>query len=154
MLGVTFQQLTSSPFDGQEMHAGRCLSNLDGLHDIRVLNALAVSRFTNKASDRRLVLTQFLAQDLHRDNAMLGMLGTKDGGGSALPDFPAQRISRQAPTDQVLFGHEANLTSLRALQQAARWQHMPEPTPEVPVRHVGRVSSRGIFLTKDQSVPI
>jgi hypothetical protein len=95
------------------MHTGRRFTDLDRLYDIRVLDTLSISRLAHEPSDGSLVLAKLLAQDLDCNDAMGRVLGAEDSGCAAFSHFAAQRISREGPTYKVLFGHVANLTSLR-----------------------------------------
>jgi len=76
-----------------------------------VLDTLSISGFPNETGNRRFVLTQLFAKDLHGDNAVRSMLSAEDSGCSALPNFATEGISRERSTYEVLFRHEANLTS-------------------------------------------
>jgi hypothetical protein len=87
------------------MQASASLADFDGLHDVRMANALAVASFTNEARDRSLILAKLFTQDFHGDNAVGGMFGAEDRRRTSLADLAAEGVSGDRLTDQVLFGH-------------------------------------------------
>ena len=121
------------------------LTDLDGAHDVRVLDALAVPRFADEPSDGRLVLAEFLAEHLHRHDTMSGMLGAKHRGCPAFAHFATQGVSGDRLSNQVFFGHGANLTSALGAGSKRRLGESHGATPAGSCLH---------FLTKVQGVPI
>ena len=91
------------------MHPRACFADLDRPHDVRVLNALAVTRFTKKPSDRGAVLAQLLAQHLHGNSSVGGVLGLEDRRRAAFADFVLQGVAGDDLADEVLARHAANL---------------------------------------------
>jgi hypothetical protein len=77
-----------------------------------VHDAFAVSGFTKKPCDGGSVLAQFVAQHLHGNRAVVGVLRAEDGGRSALSDFALERISGDVLSDEAFFWHAANLTAV------------------------------------------
>jgi len=66
------------------VHAWTSLADLDRTHDVRMGDAGAELRFTQKPRDGGLVLPEPLAKHLDGDNAMLRVLGAVDCGGAPL----------------------------------------------------------------------
>jgi len=74
-----------------------------------MLDALAIARFSKKASDGSAILPQLLPQHFHRNGTVIRVLSTKHGGCSALSDFALKGVSGDRLTDKVFSWHAANL---------------------------------------------
>lgn len=118
LLGIPLKELACGPLDGEKVHSGSGFADLDGLHHVRMLDSLPIPSLPHKPGNGRLVLTKLLAQDLDGDYTMNRVLGTEDSGRSTLSNLATQRIASQRSTNQILFRHAANLTSLRTPVQA------------------------------------
>jgi hypothetical protein len=74
-----------------------------------MLHPLAVARLAKKTCDGGSILSQFFAEDLYGDDAMVVVMRAEDGGGSAFTHFALQRISGNRLSDEILTWHAANL---------------------------------------------
>src|SRR5436190_1980165 len=106
---VLLEELASGPLDGEEVHARRRLTDLDRADDVGMNDALAVACFAQEARDRRAIVAQLLAEDLHGHVAVAGMRCAKHGGCATFTHVALEHISRERTPYQSLPWHRANL---------------------------------------------
>ena len=86
-----------------------------------MLHAFAISSFANETRDGRAILAELLAQHLHRNGAVSGVLGLENRRSAAFADFALQGVAGDDLADEVLARHAANLmVALRAWQATRR----------------------------------
>src|SRR6478672_9040897 len=111
LLGIALEELAGCPFNCQKMHTRGCFTHLERLHDVGMFDPLAVARLSNKARNSCLVLAKLLAEDFHGYDTVCGVVSAEDGRGSTLPYFSAKGVSGEGSPNEILFRHDANLTS-------------------------------------------
>ena len=118
LLHIALEKLTLCPLDGEEVQSGSSFADLDRAHDVGVLDALAVFRLSDEPRDRRLILAKFFSQHLHRHDTMSGMLGAEHSRRPTFAHLVTQGVSGDRLSDQVFFGHGANVTPRWGWEQA------------------------------------
>ena len=87
LLGVLLKELSSRPFDGQEVKPGIRLANFYGTYHVRVLYSCAVLRFADKTSHCGAIMSQFFAKNLEGNGSMARMLSPVNLGSTALANL-------------------------------------------------------------------
>lgn len=148
LLGVTLEEVAAGPFNREKMQAGARFADLDGSHDVRVHDLLAVLRLAKKTRDGGTVLAKFVAQHLHGNEAVFGVLRPVDGRRAAFAYDVADRVAGQGRADEGVACHAAKLT----VAHGGGKRNRASTTPKEQV--TARAGHQGIFqgdrMTEDR----
>jgi hypothetical protein len=108
-LGVSFEQLSGRPFDGEKWDSAFSFACFDCANDVTVLYTGAELRFANETRDGSGILTQPFAQHLECYSPVLRVMSLVNGGRAAFTDLSVDRVAGNRRSHQILSWHSANL---------------------------------------------
>jgi hypothetical protein len=91
------------------VHSRTGFADLNGTHDVGVLDPLTIAGLAKETRNRRSVLAKLLAQHLDGNGSMFCVLGAEDGRSAAFTDLALERIPSNRLTYKIFTWHAANL---------------------------------------------